>query len=269
MSDDNLNGRRSAPAVSRGLTTVVGGVGQLYQSDMDLGRRAVARLATEDLGQGVLVEDLHYGAVAVTQFLEEIEPDALVLVGAVERDRDPGTVERRRIESVDIDVDEVQTAVHDAATGYVDLQLVIEVAWGLGALPPRTVAVEVEPAVTGPGEQLSPEVAEALEQALDVVRVEARLAPLFDLASTIEASLAGRSLQQAEGLDAMQGLLGQLRLRDRDGRWGRTFAERDRLEMAISEGATSDDMNHADWGMWWALIEELDRLERWIVEQLG
>ena len=65
------------------MQILVGGVGELYQGDLDLGRRAVERLGTEDLGPGVLVEELHYGAVAVAQRLEDLRPDLLILIGAV------------------------------------------------------------------------------------------------------------------------------------------------------------------------------------------
>ncbi|MEJ7744110.1 MAG: hypothetical protein WKF73_17155 [Nocardioidaceae bacterium] len=58
----------------------------------------IERLQAEDLGPGVLVEELHYGAVAVAQRLEDLRPDALVLVSAVRRGRPPGTVERRRLD---------------------------------------------------------------------------------------------------------------------------------------------------------------------------
>lgn len=252
-----------------GLTTLVGGVGQLYQGDLDLGRRAVERLASEDLGPGVVVEDLYYGAVAVTQRLEDLDPEALVLVGAVARDRTPGTVEVRPVEDLDLDVDTVQTAVRDAATGYVDIDLVVEVAWGLGVLPPRTVTVEVEPVRTGPDEELSPAAREGLEEALALVRREVRLTPVLQLARWVRASLRERHREDSDALGAMRDLLAGLRLREREGRWGRTFAERDRLRIAISEGRTSQDMDHADWGTWWALIEELDRLERWGGEQVG
>ncbi|MGH9281391.1 MAG: hypothetical protein ACRD0S_00475, partial [Acidimicrobiales bacterium] len=76
-----------------GVAVLVGGVGELYQGDLDLGRVAVERLAQEALGDHVAVEDLHYGAVAVAQRLEELRPAHLVLVGGVARDRAPGTVE--------------------------------------------------------------------------------------------------------------------------------------------------------------------------------
>jgi hydrogenase maturation protease len=162
------------PAAPTDSRVVVGGVGHLYQGDLDLGRVAVERLAHDDLGAGVTVEEFSYGAVAVAQRLEELRPDVLVLVGAVGRGREPGTVERREITSLPRDPMEIHGAIADAVTGYIDLDLVVEVAHGLGALPPRTVAIEVEPARTEPSEQLSPQAEAALAQAVDLVRSEVR-----------------------------------------------------------------------------------------------
>ena len=155
-------------------TVVVGGVGHLYQGDLDLGRVAVERLAHDDLGDGVAVEEFSYGAVAVAQRLQELRPQLLVLLAAVERGREPGTVERREITVLPRDPMEIQASIADAVTGYIHLDLVLEVAHGLGALPPRTVAIEVEPARTEPSEQLSPQAEAALCEALELVRREVR-----------------------------------------------------------------------------------------------
>src|SRR5919201_4064366 len=149
---------------------VVGGVAHLYQGDLDLGRVAVERLLHDDLGPGVLVEELSYGAVAVAQRLEELQPDVLVLVAAKARGRPPGTVERREVTALPRAPAEIQRAVADAVTGYIDIDLVLEVAHGLGALPPRTVAIEVEPARTEPAVTLSPQAEAGLERALELVR---------------------------------------------------------------------------------------------------
>lgn len=151
---------------------LVGGVGQLYQGDLDLGRVAAERLATEPLGAGVAVEDLSYGAVAVAQRLQELTPDVLVLVGAMPRGRAPGVVERRPLGGDRAAAADVHLAVSQAITGYVDLDLLVGVAAGLGALPPRTVVVDVEPARCGPHDELSPTAARGLEVALGVVRAE-------------------------------------------------------------------------------------------------
>ena len=156
---------------SSGLV-LVGGVGELYQGDLDLGRLVVERLATEDLGPGVLVEELHYGAVAVAQRLEDLRPDLLIVVGAVVSGRPPGTVERKVVEQPPRAAADVQRAVGDAITGYVGIDLVLEVAAGLGALPERTIAIEVEPASVEPSEHLSRDGAAALERVLELVREE-------------------------------------------------------------------------------------------------
>src|SRR5215218_8259757 len=115
----------------RRTSLVVGGVGHLYQGDLDLGRVAVERLRDEEFGEGVALEEFSYGAVAVAQRLEELRPDVLVLVGAVERGRKPGTVERREVTSLPRDPGEIQGAIADAITGYIHLDLVLEVAHGL------------------------------------------------------------------------------------------------------------------------------------------
>ncbi|SDY56859.1 hypothetical protein SAMN05661080_03893 [Modestobacter sp. DSM 44400] len=243
------------------IGVLVGGVSELFQSDLDLGRLAVERLQAEDLGPGVLVEELHYGAVAVAQRLEDLRPAALVLVSAVRRGHSPGTVLRRRLDHPELTPAQVQAAVGDAVTGYVHPDLVVEVAAALGALPPRTVAVEVEPAVTGSGEGLSRPATAGLEVALDLVRAEVRRAPLLTLAGELWPLVGDDRLADSTALTALRALLEELAGLDRDGRWGRTFACRDQLKLGIAQNAGSAGMDHRDWGLWWALVEELDRLE--------
>jgi hydrogenase maturation protease len=154
------------------IDVLVGVVAQLYQGDLDLGRVAAERLVHHDLGAGVVVEDLSYGAVAVAQRLEDVRPGTLILVGATQRGRMPGTVERREIVGLPRDPAEIQRAIADAVTGYVHIDLVLEVAYGLGALPPRTVTIEVEPASVEPSETLSPAAEAALLEVVALVRDE-------------------------------------------------------------------------------------------------
>lgn len=243
------------------MTVLVGGVYELFQGDLDLGRLAVERLRAEGLPPHVLAEDLHYGAVAVVQRLEELRPDLLVVVTAVRRDRPPGAVERRRVQPSAVDPADFQAAVGDAVTGYVHIDLLVEVASGFEALPVRTVAVEVEPAHVGPGEGLTPEAAAGLEQALELVRAEVRRAPLLQLAAELRPLVDGPRLEESDALLALRALLGELEHLDREGRWGRTFALRDRFRLAIAGSTSSEGMDHRDWGLWWALVEELDRVE--------
>ena len=239
----------------------MGGVGQLFQGDLDLGRLAIERLGAGPLPPGVAVEELHYGAVAVAQRLEELRPHSLVLVGAEQRDRRPGAVVRRRIDRRDLETAAIQQAVQDAVTGYVRIDLVVDVATALDVLPARTVAIEVEPSAIGPIDHLSPDAERALDTALDLVRAEIHRAPLLGLADEIRAQIDPNRLEPSSALEAMTDLLAQLELLDREGRWGSTFAERDRLRLRIALGETGEGMSHLDWGLWWTLIEELDRIQ--------
>ena len=243
------------------VTVLVGGVSELFQRDLDLGRLAVEALQQEQLGPGVVVEELHYGAVAVAQRLEDLRPGTLILVSAVVRGRPAGRVERRRIDPPDLTPADVQAAIGDAVTGYVHPDLVIEISGALGALPPRVVTVELEPEVVGPGEGLSESGMRGLEVVLQLVRAETRRAPLIALAAELRELLVPERLEASVALTAILALLVELETLDRDGRWGRAFALRDRLRLGIAAGASSEGMESRDWALWWALIEELDRLE--------
>lgn len=243
------------------MTVLVGGVGQLYQGDLDLGRRAADRLRQEELGSHAGVEELTYGAVAVSQRLEELRPGTLILVGAESRGEPPATVRRRRVEPPDVDTATAQGAVADAITGYVAIDLVVDVAAALDVLPPRTVSIEVEPVATDPSDELTPEGEAALERALDMVRAEVRRVPVLDLADQLRHALGAPPGGPPPGGDGFEGLLEELETLDRHGRWGNTFAERDRLRAGISVGDVGDGMGQRDWVLLWSLVEELDRLQ--------
>ncbi|MDP9385061.1 MAG: hypothetical protein M3P50_07495 [Actinomycetota bacterium] len=151
---------------------LVAGVAELFQGDLDVGRRAVERLAAEGLGDGVVVEELSYGGVAVAQRLEDLQPEVLVLIAGHARGRVPGSVERREIGPPELTPAELQLAVGDAVTGYVTIDLLVEVAQAFGVLPGRTVCFEVEPASVEPSEELTATAEAGLEEALGLVRAE-------------------------------------------------------------------------------------------------
>lgn len=241
-----------------GPTILVGGIGQLFQCDEDVGRLAIERYH-DQAPDGTHVEDLSYGAIGVYHRVRDLDPYTLVLVGSSQRGDEPGTVRRRRVHDVDRTAAELQGAVADAGTGYVDLELAIEVLYAFEALPPRTIAIEIEPAATGPGDHLSPEVAAAIEPALDVVAREVSWTPLLELAATLRDRVDDDVLEPSPILDALRATLDGLTTLDRDGRWGRTLAEAARLRLAVSEYGVSGGMEHTDWAMLWALLEEIEQ----------
>lgn len=239
---------------------LVGGVGELYQGDLDLGRRAVETLTAEHLGDDVAVEDLYYGAVAVAQRLEDLRPDSMVLIGAVARGRPPGSVDERLLVEPSFPDDHVQAAIHDAGTGYVDIDTLLRVCTGLKAIPRRTLVIEVEPMTKGPDPEISPLVLRALDEALSRVRSGVRRLRLFSLADQIAERLDEGDIEGTPVTSAMEDLVAAMR--SVKAGWGRTFAEKDKLKLLISSRPSGEGMRHLDWAMWWTLIEELDRLEQ-------
>jgi hypothetical protein len=248
------------------MRVFLGGVAELYQGDLDLGRQGVERLAAASTmqrpGVEVLVEELHYGAVAVAQRLQELCPDAVVLFGAVARGRTPGSVHRHRITPPFATASRLQEAVGGAVTGYVGLDLVVQVAGGLGALPDRTTAFEVEPEHVGPGEGLSAAAARGLDELLGMVRAEVARVPVLELGDRLRQRRRERAGVGSPASTAMDDLLAALDVVDAEGRWGMVFACRDRLRLGLAEqGGGGGAMTHEDWALWWAMLEELDRLQ--------
>lgn len=156
------------------MTILVGGVGELFQGDLDAGRLLTDRLAGT-VPSDVLVEELHYGAIAVSQRLEELRPEALVLTGATSWSGAPGAVRRRRIDVEEpLDPAAAQAAVQQAATGYVDIELILAVGRAFSTLPSRTITIEIQPEAIGPGEAVSASVSMALRRAEEAIREEIR-----------------------------------------------------------------------------------------------
>lgn len=198
--------------------------------------------------------------MAVAQRLEELQPERLILVGAESRGLPTGTISRRAIEPAS--PDNAQEAVEQAVTGYVSIELVLSVASSLRVLPRRTLVIEVEPKMTEPSESISAEASRALTEVVNQVQLEARRTPMLSLAHQVEAGIAQEPMPDSQAQHHLAQLLEELNTLEVEGRWGRTFALRDKLVGSITAGQTGDAMSKLDWGLWWGLIEELNRLEK-------
>jgi hydrogenase maturation protease len=126
------------------MRTLIGGVGYSYLRDGSFGPLVVTDLAKEPWPDGVLVEDLSYGPIAVMQRLQEADPpfDRLVLVAAVRRGRVPGAVTLYRWDRRLPDAEEIQARVAEAVTGVISLDNVLVVVGFFGALPPDVSVVD-------------------------------------------------------------------------------------------------------------------------------
>jgi hydrogenase maturation protease len=154
------------------MRTLIGGVGYSYLRDGSVGPLVVAELAREAWPDGVLVEDLSYGPIAVLQRLQEADPpfNRLVLVAAVRRGRAPGTVTTYRWDHRLPDAGEIQARVAEAVTGVISLDNLLVVVGFFNALPRDVSVLEVEPEDEGWGEGLSRVVEAAWPRVIDGLR---------------------------------------------------------------------------------------------------
>jgi hydrogenase maturation protease len=127
------------------VRVLVCGVGYRFLRDNALGVYITDTLGPQATN-GVEFEDLGYHPVGFTQNLNERpDYDRIVFVGAVNREREPGTVTAYRYDHVLPDVKEIQERVGDSVTGSISLDNLIIVSEAFKALPEDVWVVEVEP----------------------------------------------------------------------------------------------------------------------------
>ncbi len=138
------------------MRVLVGGVGYRYLRDGAVGPYMTDQLAPS-ASNGVEIEDLGYHPVGFTQNLQD-RPiyDRIVLVGAVVRGREPGTVTAYRWDHALPSDKEIQERVSEAVTGVISLDNLLIVTEAFGAFPEDVRVVEIEPADEGWGEGFSP-----------------------------------------------------------------------------------------------------------------
>jgi len=138
------------------MRVLVGGVGYRFLRDGSVGPYMADELATGGTN-GVEIEDLGYHPVGFTQNLQDRPAyDRIVLVGAVARGREPGTVTAYRWDHALPSDKEIQERVSESVTGVISLDNLLIVTQAFGAFPDDVRVVEVEPADEGWGEGFSP-----------------------------------------------------------------------------------------------------------------
>ena len=138
------------------MRVLVGGVGYRFLRDGAVGPYMADELAAS-AANGVEVEDLGYHPVGFTQNLQDRPVyDRIVLVGAVARGREPGTVTAYRWDHGLPSDKEIQERVTESVTGVISLDNLLIVTEAFGAFPEDVRVVEVEPADEGWGEGFSP-----------------------------------------------------------------------------------------------------------------
>lgn len=160
------------------IRTLIGAVGYSDLRDFSVGPAILDRLAGQRWPDAVALENLSYNPISVVHRLDEAKPpfSRLVLIGAVERGRTPGSLVAYRWDGGLPDREAIQDRVAEAVTGVISLENLAIVVAALGAAPPQICIVEIEPCMEGMGSDLSEAVAAAASDAEQIVR-EIALAP--------------------------------------------------------------------------------------------
>ncbi len=156
------------------MRVLIGGVGYRYLRDGAVGIYITDRLAAAATN-GLEIEDLGYHPVGFTQNLQDRPVyDRIVLVGAVARGREPGTVTSYRWDHVLPSKQEIQERVSESVTGVISLDNLLIVTEAFGAFPEDVRVVEIEPADEGWGDGFSPVIEDKLEEIEEAVWTSTR-----------------------------------------------------------------------------------------------
>ncbi len=160
-SDDS-----ASEAVGR---TLIAGVGHRFWGDRSAGPLWVDRMADRDWPSGVVLDDLSFGALAMTQQLQAQPFDRIAFVTAEERGREPATLHWSRHTAPPASPEHVQACVGEAGGGVVAIDLLLVIAGYYRALPADTWILEIEPADAAWGDGLSQAVDQLYPRAFELL----------------------------------------------------------------------------------------------------
>ncbi|MGH3673987.1 MAG: hydrogenase maturation protease [Pseudonocardiaceae bacterium] len=147
------------------VTTVVAGIGNIFLGDDAFGVELARKLIAEALPEHVRVADYGIRGMHLAYDLLELAPNTTILLDAVSRGGEPGTV--YVLEIGPDDVPGIEPSAVDAHGMAPDA--VLALLENLGGSAGRTLLVGCEPANTEEGIGLSTTVAAAVDRAVGVV----------------------------------------------------------------------------------------------------
>ncbi len=156
----------SRPDRNQDCRTLIAGIGNIFLGDDSFGVELATLLGREELPEGVQVADYGIAGMHLAYDLLEIAPETTILLDAISRGGDPGTLYLLEIGRDDIPAaDEANIEAHG-----MEPDAVLALLRNLGGSPGRTLLVGCEPATTEEHMGLSEPVAAALAQAVVMVK---------------------------------------------------------------------------------------------------
>ena len=155
----------------------IGTVGYHILSNHSIGPILLPNLREQDWPEGVFVDELNWGPIAVVQQFEatEVPYDRIILLTAIERSE-------RAIGDLTVfqwlgglpDEQQIQACVGDAATGVISVENLLVIGQYFKVWPKEVFLVDVEPGPEVAGEHLTATVAVKVPQVIETIRTLAK-----------------------------------------------------------------------------------------------
>ncbi len=156
------------------MRVLVAGVGYRNLKDLSLGPLVIDRMQESEWPEGIEVEDLSYGPIAIMHSLDERPPyDRMVFVSGAKRGGEPGRISSYPWLGQLPDEEEIQTRVVEAMTGVIDLENLLIVTTYFKKLPADVVVFEVEAADDSFGEHMTPDIERVIPDLIQQLRAAA------------------------------------------------------------------------------------------------
>jgi Ni,Fe-hydrogenase maturation factor len=152
---------------------LIGTVGYQLLGNHSVGPNLLPQLQSVNWPEGVVVDEMNWGPIAVIQYLESLETafERVVFLVAIER-------EHRKIGEISLyqwrgglpDDKQIQACVGDAATGVISVENLLVIGEHFKVWPKEVYLIDVEPGMEIAGEQFTKNVTAQVPKILELTR---------------------------------------------------------------------------------------------------
>jgi len=152
---------------------LIGTVGYQLLGNHSVGPNLLPQLQSIHWPEGVVVDEMNWGPIAVIQYLESLETpfDRVVFLVAIERaQRDIGEISLYQWMGGLPDDKQIQACVGDAATGVISVENLLVIGEHFKVWPKEVYLIDVEPGMEIAGEQFTKAVIAQVPKILELTR---------------------------------------------------------------------------------------------------
>jgi len=152
---------------------LIGTVGYQLLGNHSVGPNLLPQLQAINWPEGVVVDEMNWGPIAVIQYLESLETpfERVVFLVAIERaHRKIGEINLYRWMGGLPDDKQIQACVGDAATGVISVENLLVIGEHFKVWPKEVYLIDVEPGMEIAGEQFTKNVTAQVPKILELTR---------------------------------------------------------------------------------------------------